>query len=352
MGRPRSRVTMMDVAREAGVSQSTVSFVLNGSESVRISRATRERVLSTARRLGYRRDSHTASSHNASRVIGYVVDEISTSPFAVASMDGARQVAWDHDRVVMVVSTGGDPELEHSAIETLLDLRPEGVIYASILTRELQPPALLDATRTILLNCYSRRPARPSIVPAEVAGGEAATAHLLRAGHQRIAIITGETWMDAARDRLSGYRQAMANADRAVDPDLVREGNWLPSSGYEQTHALMRLAEPPTAIFCSNDSMAVGCYEALKETGHRIPQDISVMGYDDQEVARHMYPPLTTVVLPHEEMARQAVESLVTAADHGKPPVARRVKIDCPLVERASVAPPLAHSARPDALGR
>ena len=120
--------------------------------------------------------------------------------------------------------------------------------------------------------------------------------------------------MDAARDRLRGYRQALATADIPYDPQLVREGNWQTSAGYEHTLALMKLDDPPTAIFCSNDRMAVGCYEALKETGRAIPDDVSVIGYDDEEVARHLSPQLTTLVLPHREMGRWAVEHALAMA--------------------------------------
>ena len=104
-------------------------------------------------------------------------------------------------------------------------------------------------------------------MPGEILGGQTATTRLIRAGHRRIGLIEGEVWMDASRDRLKGYRQALANAEILYDPDLVRPGNWEPSAGYEQTHALMNLKDPPTAIFCSNDLMALGCYEALKELG-------------------------------------------------------------------------------------
>ncbi|WP_424819037.1 LacI family DNA-binding transcriptional regulator [Salinisphaera sp.] len=346
MARSRSKVTMMDVAREAGVSQSTVSFVVNGSTSVRISDATRQRVLEVAEALGYRRFSHSALDHKGSRVIGFLVDEISTSPFAVASMDGAREVAWENDRVLLVSSSGSDPELERSAIETLLSCRPEGMVIASILTRRIEPPAALRDVPTVLLNCYESDNGFPSVVPGEVAGGHTATRRLIDAGHRRIAIIGGEPWMEAARDRLKGYRQALATADIAAAPELIREGNWLPSSGYEQTRALMALDEPPTGIFCCNDSMAIGCYEALKEQGLRVPEDVSVVGYDDQEVARHMYPPLTTVVLPHDEMGRWAVETLVTEVASGQKPPLRRVKMECPLVERCSVAAPRVSSSR------
>jgi LacI family transcriptional regulator len=209
------------------------------------------------------------------------------------------------------------------------------------MTRKVDVPRRLYAAQppTVLLNCYGDDRAFPSVVPGEVAGGHRATDALIEAGHQRIAIITGELWMDAARDRLKGYRQALATADIPYDPALVREGNWQPSAGYEQTNILMELPRPPTAIFCSNDRMAVGCYEALKERRLAIPGDVSVIGYDDEEVARHLSPPLTTLVLPHREMGRWAVERGFTlfASRREKYPI---TKLECPLIERASIAAP------------
>ena len=104
--------------------------------------------------------------------------------------------------------------------------------------------------------------------------------------------------MEASRQRLRGYRQALATADLPFHPDLPREGNWEALSGYEATLALMALPSPPTAIFCANDLMAVGCYEALRELGLNIPSDVAVMGYDDREIAQHLHPPLSSVLLP------------------------------------------------------
>jgi LacI family transcriptional regulator len=117
----------------------------------------------------------------------------------------------------------------------------------------------------------------------------------------------------------------------------VREGNWQFSAGYAETHVLLDMPDPPTAIFCQNDRMAVGCYEAVKERGLRIPDDVSVVGYDDEEVARHLSPLLTTLVLPHREMGRWAVEAILSGDGTGRDryPV---TKLECPLVERGSVA--------------
>lgn len=335
-----ARVTMVDVANEAGVSQSTVSFVLNDVRNVRISETTRQRVMEAATALGYLSPGHRAIGNRVSRIIGFVVDDIATSPFGVASMDGARQLAWEHDRVLMIMSTGSDSELEKAVLKRLLSLQPEGIIYASILTRQVEVSESLDTVPTVLLNCYTADKRFPSVIPAEVAGGHTAASHLIAAGHSRIGFINGETWMDAARDRLKGYRRALASADLPFDSELVKEGNWLPSEAYAQTRNLMALEQPPTAIFCANDAMAVGCYEALRDLGKRIPEDVSVMGYDNQWVAGHLSPPLTTVTLPHEEMGRWAIEYLIDRIFSPNLKAVSQVKLECPLIERASVQTP------------
>jgi LacI family transcriptional regulator len=187
-----------------------------------------------------------------------------------------------------------------------------------------------------LLNCHVADGALPSVVPAELAGGLAATNFLLRAGHRRIGYINGEPSMEASRQRLKGYRRALATADMPFDPELVCDGNWQPMSGYEGARTLMRLPSRPSAIFCANDLMAVGCYEALRELGLRIPEDIAVMGYDDREIARHLHPPLTTVLLPHFEMGTIAAELLFDMAARlaARPD---QIKVECAIVERKSV---------------
>ena len=126
----------------------------------------------------------------------------------------------------------------------------------------------------------------------------------------------------AARSR------ALATADLPFDPDLVRDGNWQPVACYRRTRELMDLAVPPTAIFCANDLMAVGCYDALRELGLRIPRDVAVMGYDDREIARHLHPPLTTVLLPHLEMGMLAAEMLLETL--ARPAIRpRQMKVEC-----------------------
>jgi LacI family transcriptional regulator len=332
---------MTDVARLAECSQSTVSVVLNNTPDIHISATTRERVFAAARQLKYEIARSTAVPGERPMQVAVIFDRIATSPEAVVSIDGVREAAWATGHVVTICETLDNPEMERRALDAVMHAETDLIVYATIMTRRVEVAHRLYNAKppVVLLNCYSDDRAFPSVVPGEVAGGHRATEALIQAGHRRIAIITGEMWMDAARDRLKGYRQALATADIPYDPTLVREGNWQPSAGYDQTNVLMQLPRPPTAIFCSNDRMAVGCYEALKERRITIPDDVSVVGYDDEEVARHLTPQLTTLVLPHREMGRWAVERGLTLVSERreKYPV---TKLECPLIERASIAPP------------
>ena len=338
--RAAKRVTMIDVAQAAGCSQSTVSVVLNGTPGIKISRETRARVADAVTTLGYRHQKSLPRRGTGIRQIAMIYDQIATSPEPIVSIDGAREEAWRTGHVLAAYQTSSDADMESRTIDAALRNRVDAVIYATVMTRQVDVPSALYniGVPVVLLNCFSTDRHFPSVVPGEVQGGHMATRVLVEAGHRRIAHITGEMWMDAARDRLKGYREALATADIPYDADLVVEGNWLPSSGYENTRALMTLPNPPTAIFCANDRMAVGCYEALKELGLSIPDDISVVGYDDDEVARHLSPQLTTLVLPHHLMGRWAVEKALSLVE------ARRekyhvVKLECPLIERQSVGP-------------
>ncbi len=328
---------MIDVANEARVSQTTVSLVLNHADGARLSAETRQRVMKAAARLGYqpvRRGGEPAPS--SPTTIGFVCDEISTDPWTAIGFDGVREKAWEHGLIVTVMVTRGDADMEAVALAQMSAQPLLGLIYATINTRLVDAPATPLRLPTVLLNCHAADNALISVAPGETAGGHAATDVLIRAGHRRIGYVNGEPSMEAARCRLRGYRQALATADLPFDAELVREGNWQPLSGYEKTRELMSLHAPPTAIFCANDMMAVGCYEALRELGLTIPDDIAVMGYDDREIAQHLHPPLTTVLLPHFEMGSIAAELLIDAAA-GSAVRPRQIKVECPIVMRKSV---------------
>lgn len=332
---------MTDVAKAAGVSQSTVSMIMNNVSGSRLAPKTRTLVLTKALELGYnlpRRELATQEVVHKKNLIGYLVDEISTSPHPVVSIDGARDAAWKHGYIIQLAVTRGDAEQEAVAINAM-QANPGllGWVYSTIFTRQVQVPPALLSLPTVLLNCHENLHKLPAVVPGELAGGHTATEHLISMGHTRIAFINGETWMEAAQDRFKGYRRALASADLPFDPTLVRDGDWMSGTGFECTMSLMQEARPPTAIFCANDLMALGALEALKQLGKKVPQDVSVMGYDDQEISRHTHPPLSTVLLPNYEMGYAAVEELIELAAGGKHARRAVIKTDCPLVKRDSV---------------
>ncbi len=330
-----ARVTMQDVARHAGVSQSTVSFVLNNVSEVSIGAETRQRVLNAVSELGYKRRPQGMSGPPSTHpIIGFMVDEIATSPFAAITVEGAQEAAWRYGQLLEVAMTGEDADYERVVLEKWRSQGIQKIIYCSILTRVVTPPPSLDGFSAVLVNCHAEPATYPSVVPSEVLGAFAATQALIERGYRRIAFIDGEMWMEAARDRLTGFRNAMATHGLAIESGMVREGNFLPSGGYEQTKALIQETGVPEAIFCANDLTAVGCYEALKEQGLRIPDDVAVMGYDDQEIAQHLNPALSTVLLPHREMGQWAVEYLLSSpADDQQ----KAFKLECPLVIRDSL---------------
>ncbi|WUR10921.1 LacI family DNA-binding transcriptional regulator [[Empedobacter] haloabium] len=341
---PARRPTMTDIAKQAGVSQSTVSLVLNDVRGTKVSKATRELVLAIAREIGYPQVRHPRSGAAPQRnLILYLTDELATSPHAMQTIDGASNLAWEQDCIVSVFATRSDPAREAAILAQML-ANPAllGVIYATIFTRRASVPAALGATQVpvVLLNCHARDHGYPSVVPAEVLGGYAATMHLVEAGHRRIGLINGEPWLEAAAERHKGYRQALTTADIPYDPALVREGDWQVGSGFAHALALLRLPEPPTALFCANDLMAIGAIDAARQLELDIPGRLSIVGYDDQDMARYVHPPLTTVLLPNYEMGRWAAETLIGQARAGLPALRQQIKMECPLVVRESVAGP------------
>lgn len=339
------RPTMTDIAKQAGVSQSTVSLVLNNVRGTQVSIATRELVLKIAGEIGYplpaRRHDVVGPDPRRRNLILYLTDQLVTSPHAMQTIDGAKDCAWEHDCLVAVFATRSDPELESAVLAQMLD-NPAvlGVIYSTIFTRAATLPAALNAVPTVLLNCHTKARTHSSVLPSEVLGGFAATMHLIEAGHRRIGFINGELWLDAASERLKGYRQALSSADIPYDADLVREGDWQVGSGFD--HALELLAQPdrPTALFCANDLMAVGALDAARQLKLDVPKKLSIVGYDDLDLARYVHPPLTTVLLPNFEMGRWAAETLIREARAMTPARRTNVKMECPLVPRESVAKP------------
>jgi LacI family transcriptional regulator len=337
-GRRRSTPTMQDVARTAGVSQATVSLVLNGVAGVRVSEQTRSRVIDAAEKLSYRRAARIRADERVGSVIGLIIDDLAASPFAVPLLEGAREAAWTHRCIVSVVSTRNDAELESAVVESMLSQPVIGIVYATLITRQVTPPALPADLPLVLLNCYDEARVHAFTVPDDIGGAHALTSALLAAGHKRIGHIAGESWLDAGRDRLAGYRNALEERGVAFDPRLVQNLGSSESAGEEGAHNLLDLADPPTAIFCFNDRMALGALEAARSRRLRVPDDLSIVGFDNDPFATALFPGgLTTAVLPHEEMARWAVDHLIDIRRHRRAAEIKHWRAPCTLVRRKSI---------------
>ena len=327
---------MMAVAAAAGVSQATVSRVLRGSTGARLTYETRTRVLQAPLVRGYKFVRRGARPEAGGQgTIIFVADELITDPWMSLAFEGARDKALEMGINVLLGVSHGDADVETNILAGFDKVPVLGVVYGTILTRLVQVPLALASRRLVLLNCYDEGRAHHSVLPGDVLGGRTATDHLLHAGRKRIGFINGQQGVDAARDRLKGYKQALASNDIPFDPALVRPGNWEPSTGYAMTLELMALSDPPDAIFCANDMMALGCYDALRQLGLQVPRDVAVMGFDDRDVAQYMHPPLSTLVLPLYEMGRVAVELILDDAG-GLHSRASSIKVECRLVERES----------------
>lgn len=343
MTRPgfKSGPTMHDVAAAAGVSQATVSLVLNDAGGARVSEDTRQRVHDAAQQLGYRTNAHAKVLRDGvAGMIGFVGDYVATAPFAGKIIEGAQARAWEAGMLLLTVNTGGDQDLEAASLEAMLSHKVAGVVYASMYHRVVDVPEVLGEVPAVVLNAQDRSGTFPSIAPSEVLGGFTATKRLIDAGHRRIAFINighVEDRLPAVVGRLEGYRKALAEAGLPADDDLHRPGDGHEDGGYRNTLELMSGANPPTAIFCGNDRTAWGAYQALASLGLSVPEDISVVGFDNQEsLAPYLRPGLTTLELPFIEMGRRAVELILA----GTPSPGHTELFECPIIERHSVAQP------------
>ena len=332
--------TIKDVAQLAGVSFKTVSRVINRSPYVRDE--VRQKVLRAADTLEYRPHHHARHMRTQrSKVFGFLSDDIATTPFAGQIIQGAQEAAWQLEMLLLTFNTAGNPAMEEAAVQMALERGVEGIIFATMYHRAVQVPKDAFRLPLVLVDCFARNCPVPSVVPDEVNGGFLATKLLLEKGHRRIAMINADQKYPAAVGRFRGYRQALEIFGIPVEPELVRTGGWWQDDGYEHALALLDLKPVPTAIFCVTDRIAMGVYDALKEKGLRIPNDISVVGFDNQELlAAHSRPPLTTIRIPYFEMGSWAVDQLTDADPNEDRSAIEPVTLDCPLVSRASVDQP------------
>jgi LacI family transcriptional regulator len=311
------RPTQADVAKLAGVSRATVSYVLNDRMDGRIpiTDQTREKVLDAAKALGYEPNALARSlKAGASFMIGVLLPAVH-NPHYWDILDGVSEVVSDQDYHISLSIANLDLERERWCLRSLLEQRFDGLILLPSFT-----DVLIDEVKAL----SKRSSPAVFISPIEGAdwvftdirgGAEALMAHLLSLGHQRIGFINGAARPQLSQTREDVYREKIRAAGLPLDEALIRHCGHRMENGYIQTRVLLDLPDPPTAIWTINDILAVSAMRAIHERGLRIPDDIALAGFDDIVFARQLYPPLTTVHMPAVEMGRQAGEMLFKRID-------------------------------------
>jgi LacI family transcriptional regulator len=333
---PRA-VTITDIAAEAGVSVPTVSRVLNGRSDV--APHTRARIEQLLRDHGYQRRGSRLAPR--ARLVDLVFNDLD-SPWAVEIIRGVEEGAHAEGVGTVVTAIHRRASAAREWLDNLAARASDGAI---LVTTDLDP-ALHSELRGLQVPAVVVDPAGvpaldvPTVGATNWAGGISATEHLLALGHRRIGVIAGTPTLWCTRARLDGYRAALEAAGVAYDPALVADGDFGYESGFRAGERLLGQPSPVTAIFATNDQMALGVYEAVRRRGLRVPEDVSVVGFDDLPESRWSSPPLTTVRQPLVEMGLLAARTVLRLVK-GERIESPRVELTTHLVVRDSTAPPL-----------
>ncbi|QEO13735.1 LacI family transcriptional regulator [Agromyces intestinalis] len=334
------RVTLADVADEAGVSLSTISKVLNGRADV--APATRERVEQVLAERGYQRRGGGRSETRAEliEIVFHELDRI----WSMELIDGVESVAKEHGLSVVLTVSGSRHSPDADWVEGVMRRRPVGVVLVfSDLAPEYREQLRARAIPFVIVDpAGDPSPDAPSVGSANWSGGLAATRHLIELGHRRIAAITGPEDMMCSLARVDGYRSAMNSAGLSIDPAWIRFGDFHVTGGRDHARELLAGTDRPTAVFAGSDMQALGVLEVARELGLRVPEDLSVVGYDDIPLARWLTPRLTTVHQPLRRMGEEAARLAIRLADApiGVAAPTPRMDLATSLVIRESTAAP------------
>ncbi|MGX5770349.1 LacI family DNA-binding transcriptional regulator [Microbacterium trichothecenolyticum] len=338
-------ITLKDLAAAVGVSPSAVSLVLNDRHHGRVNAKTAERIRHAADDMGYipnqlARGLKTKRTHT----IGVLTDQVASVPFAGRMLEGLQSVAWESGYLAMIIDTTNRTELLKQSSRSLLQRDIDALIIAAQYHRAVELPVVPPTIPVLVLDGFPAHDAvADGVVPDEHGGAYEATRHLAQAGHRRIAFcnIGGDVYV-ASGLRHAGYVAALR--DHGVEPDPRLHtflNDTATADAYGPMRALLDTPDRPTAVFCFSDQIAFAVYQAASDLGLRVPEDLSVVGFDDQRfIADALRPGLTTVRLPHHDMGAWAAKRIIDRI-HGDvtgPPQIQRTR--CPLVVRASVAPP------------
>lgn len=329
--------TIRDVAALAEVSTSTVSHVINGTRFV--NPETRDKVLHAMQELDYRPNRVARSLRNRqTHTLGVLVPN-SANPYFAEVLVGIERACFDHGYNIIIGNANDDPERELSYLNVLLSRQVDGVLLISTGAYK-ESLALLATYNTpvVLVDRSSQSDDVDEILTANKQGGLLATQHLIQLGHTRIGCITGPSMLTPGAERVAGYYEALKSAGIPSSATLVKGGNFDHESGYRACQELLSADPSPTAIFACNDLMAVGVLCAVHEAGMRVPNNISVIGFDDVPLASFSVPRLTTVAQPSHQLGQAAVERLIDRLKNPDAPSQRNI-LTVSLIERDSCAP-------------
>lgn len=349
---PSSRVTQAQVAARAGVSRTVASFVLNGRTDQRVAAQTAQRVIRAAEELGYRPNKIADILRTGeSGTIALISDLVTTTAAAHAMVRGALEGARSHGKLLFTAETLGEPELEKQLVTNLLDRRVDGIVYATMFSREVSLPQCLAGERVVLLNCKDPSRGTTSILPDDHTAGADAGRLILKAGKEQQVVFLGllpgnasatADWPNtrplALQRRLAGLQGVLAAKGNLYAPELD-EPLWDAPTGRTTMTRLLRQNASPTSVVCANDALALGVYQALEAFGSRIPEDVPVISFDGTQTAQWLLPPLASFALPHAQMGQMAVDALLggeSALEEGE------VLVPMPLVQGASFPEPAA----------
>jgi LacI family transcriptional regulator, galactose operon repressor len=337
-GKTRARPTIYDVAREAGVSTATVSRALN--DTGQIAPATRLAIEEAIERLGYRPNTIARSLVTKStQTIAFLLPDI-TNPFYAALVGGIQQIALATDHTMLLCTTGGDPAQEEEYLRLLRAKQVDGALVDGLV---IPPDRIAAFVRDgFPIVCLDRDVDSPSVPLVQVdnrRGARMATEHLLELGHTRIAHVHGAPELGISAERRAGYRDALRAVRLGHDPQLVATGRFTEDGGHEAARALLDSGAEFTAVFAANDLSALGAMNAFTQAGRRVPEDVSVIGFDDLRLSAYTTPPLTTIHQPAVEIAQRATEILIGMIN-GPRPRKLRYLLEPTLVVRGTTAPP------------
>ena len=336
-------ISIKDIARSAKVSHSTVSRALNNSP--RVKSETVERIRRIAEQSGYRGSAIARSlATRRSMTIGVVVTTIADL-FAAGVVSGIETVAGDHGYSVFLANSNADPDREMRVVRTFEERRVDGIIVMASRVGALHIP-LLSRMNVPIVPLNNQHPSEfaHSVMIENFSASYEAAKYLVELGHRRIAYIGDRNGRQSDTERFGGYRQALDAGNLPFQPELVLYGTATPESAMEAVANFLNLPEPPTAVFCYDDMTALGAMRQIHAAGLRVPEDISVIGFDDLSIVQFTDPPLTTVRQPMQEMGRLAMETMLDLL--GGSGATHKIKVRGELIVRGSTGPPKAAVAR------